>query len=91
MAAWSMPSVIRVRVWMDRMDRPIASRTRSPVPSLITDIRKRVFTEIARMAYEGGDYTRAEDLPYVIVPLTKDMASLGHTFWQEAARQFWQN
>ena len=38
------------------------------IPSLITDIRKRVFTEIARMAYEGGDYTRAEDLPYVIVP-----------------------
>ena len=35
------------------------------IPSLITDIRKRVFTEIARMAYEGGDYTRAEDLPYV--------------------------
>ena len=38
------------------------------IPSLIADIRKRVFTEIARMAYEGGDYTRAEDLPYVIVP-----------------------
>ena len=38
------------------------------IPSLITDIRKKVFTEIARMAYEGGDYARAEDLPYVIVP-----------------------
>ena len=38
------------------------------IPSLITDIRKRVFTEVARMAYAGGDYTRAEDLPYVIVP-----------------------
>ena len=38
------------------------------IPSLITDIRKKVFTEVARMAYEGGDYTRAEDLPYVIVP-----------------------
>ncbi len=38
------------------------------IPSLITDIRKKVFTEVARMAYNGGDYTHAEDLPYVIVP-----------------------
>ncbi len=38
------------------------------IPSLITDIRKKVFTEVARMAYAGGDYTRAEDLPYIIVP-----------------------
>ena len=28
-------------------------------PSLITDIRKNVFTEVARMAYAGGDYTNA--------------------------------
>ena len=38
------------------------------IPSLITDIRKKVFTEVARMAYNGGDYTHAEDLPYIIVP-----------------------
>jgi [FeFe] hydrogenase (group B1/B3) len=38
------------------------------IPSLITDIRKKVFSEVARMAYNGGDYTQAEDLPYVIVP-----------------------
>ena len=38
------------------------------IPSLITDIRKKVFTEVARMAYDGGDYTTAEDLPYIIVP-----------------------
>ena len=38
------------------------------IPSLITDIRKKVFTEVARMAYNGGDYTNAEDLPYRIVP-----------------------
>ena len=38
------------------------------IPSLITDIRKKVFTEVAKLAYESGDYTRAEDLPYVIVP-----------------------
>ena len=38
------------------------------IPSLITDIRKNVFTEVARMAYAGGDYTSAEDLPFKIVP-----------------------
>ena len=38
------------------------------IPSLITDIRKKVFTEVAKMAYNGGDYTAAEDLPYIIVP-----------------------
>ena len=38
------------------------------IPSLITDIRKKVFTEVARMAYQGGDYSKAEDLPYIIVP-----------------------
>ena len=38
------------------------------IPSLITDIRKSVFTEVARMAYTGGDYSCAEDLPYQIVP-----------------------
>ena len=43
------------------------------IPSLITDIRKKVFTEVARMAYNGGDYTAAEDLPYVIVPGDKPL------------------
>ena len=38
------------------------------IPSLITDIRKKVFTEVARMAYAGGDYAKAEDLPFLIVP-----------------------
>ena len=37
------------------------------MPSLITEIRKKVFTEVARMAYEG-DYSRADELPYIIVP-----------------------
>lgn len=34
----------------------------------ITDLRRKVFTEIARLAYEGGDYSRIENLPYKIVP-----------------------
>jgi [FeFe] hydrogenase (group B1/B3) len=38
------------------------------IPSLITDTRKSVFTEVARLSYEGGDYTRIEELPYKIVP-----------------------
>ena len=38
------------------------------IPSLVTDIRKKVFTEVARMAYSGRGCESAEDLPYVIVP-----------------------
>ena len=38
------------------------------IPSLITDIRKKVFTEVARMAYAGNGYEAANELPYIIVP-----------------------
>ena len=38
------------------------------VPSLITDIRKNVFTEVARMAYSGKGYEGVDELPYIIVP-----------------------
>lgn len=35
----------------------------------VTDIRRKVFTEIARLAYEGGDYaTEIEKLPFKILP-----------------------
>lgn len=34
----------------------------------MTKLRRQVFTEIARLAYEGGDYRRIEDIPYKIVP-----------------------
>ena len=34
-----------------------------------THLRREVFTEIARMAYEGGNYERKlEQLPYKIIP-----------------------
>jgi len=36
--------------------------------SSVTDIRRRVFTEVARLAYNGGDYSRIEELPYKILP-----------------------
>ena len=38
------------------------------IPSLITDIRKNVFTEVARMAYSGKGYEGVDELPYTIVP-----------------------
>ena len=34
----------------------------------VTDIRRKIFTEVARMAYEGGSYSRIIDLPYKIIP-----------------------
>ena len=36
--------------------------------SSVTDIRRKVFTEVARLAYEGGDYSRIDELPYKILP-----------------------
>lgn len=33
----------------------------------VTKIRRRVFEEIARLAFEGGDYSRIEELPYKII------------------------
>lgn len=40
-----------------------------------TEIRHRVFTEIARLAYEGGDYAEAlEELTYKIRPGDPDEA-----------------
>ena len=38
------------------------------IPSLITDIRKNVFTEVARMAYADQGYEGVDELPYKIVP-----------------------
>ena len=37
------------------------------VYSSVTDIRRKIFTEIARMAYDG-DYSVIEELPYKIIP-----------------------
>ena len=34
----------------------------------VTKIRRQVFTEIARLAYEDGDYSRIEEIPYTIIP-----------------------
>ncbi len=34
----------------------------------VVELRQKVFTEVARMAFEGGDYSRIIDLPYRIIP-----------------------
>lgn len=34
----------------------------------VINIRRRVFAEVAKLAYEGGDYSRIEFLPYKILP-----------------------
>ena len=38
------------------------------VHSAVDEIRLGVFTEVARLAYEGGDYSRIDLIPYKIVP-----------------------
>lgn len=38
------------------------------VHSAVDEIRRNVFTEVARLAYEGGDYARIDRVPYKIVP-----------------------
>ena len=38
------------------------------IATRITHNRKQIFTEVARLAYEGGDYSRMEELPYKIAP-----------------------
>ena len=38
------------------------------VHSAVDDIRRNVFTEVARLAYEGGDLDRVDMIPYKIVP-----------------------
>ena len=38
------------------------------VHSVVDDIRKQVFTEVTRLAYEGGNYSRIDMIPYKIVP-----------------------
>ena len=38
------------------------------VHSAVDDIRRSVFTEVARLAYSGDDYTGVDMIPYKIVP-----------------------
>ena len=38
------------------------------VHSAVDDIRRNVFTEVARLAYEGTDYSQVDMIPYKLVP-----------------------
>lgn len=49
----------------------------------VTDIRRKVFTEVARLAYEGGDYLRIEELPFKIIP--GEIASYRESIFLERA------
>ena len=37
------------------------------VHSAVDDIRRNVFTEVARLAYEGGDLKRDDGIPYKVI------------------------
>ena len=38
------------------------------IHSVVDDLRRDVFEEVARLAYEGGDLSRIDQLPYKIIP-----------------------
>ncbi|MEG2144530.1 MAG: monomeric [FeFe] hydrogenase, partial [Oscillospiraceae bacterium] len=38
------------------------------IHTYVNDLRRKVFTEVARLGYEGGDYRKIAELPYKIVP-----------------------
>jgi len=38
------------------------------VHSAVDDIRRRVFKEVALLAYEGGDLSRVNMIPYEMIP-----------------------
>lgn len=46
-------------------------------------IRRMVFTEVARLAYEGGDYAQLDELPYKILP--GEVASYRESIFLERA------
>lgn len=48
-----------------------------------TEIRHKIFTEVARLAYEGGDYSRIEELPFKIIP--GEVASYRESIFLERA------
>ena len=38
------------------------------VHSAVDNIRRSVFTEVARLAYQGGDYASVDTIPYRLIP-----------------------
>ena len=55
------------------------------IHSAVDEIRRNVFTEVARLAYEGGDYSRIDLIPYKIVP--GEVASYRHEYLHGAGHR----
>jgi len=53
------------------------------IHSVVDDLRKSVFEEVARLAYEGGDYSRIDKIPYKIIP--GEVAKYRSNIFQERA------
>ena len=53
------------------------------VHSVVDDIRRNVFAEVARLGYEGGDLNRVEALPYKLVP--GDTSEYYYSVYEERA------
>lgn len=56
------------------------------VHSVVDDIRRNVFTEVAKIAYEGGDYSRVDLIPYKLVS-GKTSKHRQNVFWERAVVQ----
>ncbi len=53
------------------------------IHSVIDDLRRDVFEEVARLAYEGGDLSRIDKIPYKIIP--GDVAKYRDSVFRERA------
>ena len=53
------------------------------VHSAVDDIRRNVFTEVARLAYEGGEYSRVDTIHYKLTPT--EVAEFRHDIFLERA------
>ena len=53
------------------------------VHSAVDDIRRTIFTEVARLAYEGGDYSNIDTIHYKLTPT--EVAKFRHDIFLERA------
>ena len=53
------------------------------VHSIVDDIRRNVFEEVARLAYEDDDLDRVDSIPYKLVP--GEIAKHRHSVFEERA------
>lgn len=63
------------------------------VHSAVDEIRRNVFTEVARLAYEGGDMNRVDMIPYNMiqgeVPTTATTCSWSGPSWKSGCAWPW--